>query len=180
MNPGQHIDKKILTGLQSGKERIIVDTIRQLYINGTAEILPHLFKLYFTTASKMIRTEILSLLNDLKDKKSGPYFIEAVRTYKGQENYQKIVSACWQNGLDFSNDLKIFIDLVIEQDLLTAIEAFSVVEGNISEVSSPEREKFAIYIRSKLCAVDNSRKNLLNELLHVVENVSGPFKLHLN
>ena len=180
MNPENPILTGLIKGLQSDKENLILDAISQLYINGTAELIPYVIKLYFVTPSAKIRKEILALLNNLKDKNVCPYLVNAVIHYKGQESYHNIVSSCWQSGLDYSKYLDIFIDLVIEQELLTAIEAFSVVEENISQVSPPERERYAIYIRSKLKVVDEERKNLVNELLQMVQNFSGPFRLELN
>ena len=170
----------LIKGLQSEKENIILNTISQLYINGTAELIPYVIRLYFVTRNEKIRNEILALLNNLKDQNACQYLVDAVIQYKGQESYHNIVSSCWQSGLDYSKYMDVFIDLVMEQELLTAIEAFSVVEENISQVSPPEREKFAIYIRSKLKIIDVERKNLVNELLHLVQNISGPFRLELN
>jgi hypothetical protein len=171
---------KLITGLQSDNEILILNAIRQLYTDGTVELLPNLFKLYFLTKSEIIRKEILELLNNLKDKNACPYLVDAVIKYRGQEYYHQIVSSCWQSGLDYSQYLKVFIDLVIEQDLFTAVEAFSVVEGNIPELNPPVREKHAIYIRSKLGIVSEDRKNLVKELLLVIENISGPFSISLN
>jgi hypothetical protein len=171
---------KLINALQSDKETIILSAIHQLYTDGTVELLPYLFKLYFVTQSETIRNEILELLNNLKDKNACPYLVDAINKYKGQEYFHHIVSSCWQTGLDYSKYLKIFIDLVIEQDLFTAVEAFSVVEGNIAELNPPDREKHAIYIRSKLRIISEERKNLVKELLNVVQDISGPFSVSLN
>ena len=122
----------------------------------------------------------MKVLVDVKDNKACPYFVDAVRNFKGQEHFHQIVSSCWQNGLDFSRDIQIFIDLVIEQDILTAIEAFSVVEENISSLDPSERESKAFYIQSKLKVLDEERKKLVSELLEVVGNPSGPLKVSLN
>ena len=171
---------KLIKDIQSDKENIILNAINQLYTDGRVELLPYLIKLYFVSKSENVRREILELLNNLKDKHACPYLIDAVIKYRGQESYHNIVSSCWQSGLDYSEYLKVFIDLVIEQDLFSAVEAFSVIEGNISELSPPEREKHAIYIRSKLGIVSEDRKKLVKELLHVVQNISGPFSISLN
>ena len=171
---------KLITGLQSDKETLIINAIRQLYTDGTVELLPDLFKLYFITKSEIIRREILELLNNLKDNNACSYLVDAVNTYKGQEYFDQIISSCWQSGLDYSQFLKVFIDLVLEQDLFTAVEAFSVVEGNVPDLNPPDREKLAHYIRSKLGIITEDRKNLVKEMLNVVQNVSGPFRISLN
>jgi hypothetical protein len=175
----QHI-KEAVRILQSGKEIAIIEAVRGMYDTGTVEILPHLFRLFFVTRSELIRKEILGLLNNIKDKNACPYFMEAVRNYKGQEFYHQIVSSCWQNGLDFSGEIQVFIDLVIEQDLFTAVEAFSVVEENISAIGSRKREAFVRYIRSKFTRLDEERIKLLRELTHVVSNIPGPFTPGMN
>ncbi len=180
MNTKNNTSKELLNGLKSDKESIIIETIKQLYDTGTVDLLPYLFRLYFVTRSEDIKYEVLELLNNLKDKSACPYFVDAINSYKGHEMFHHLISCCWQNGLDFSMDITVFIDLIIEQDLFTAVEAFSVVEGNISELSLVEREKQVAYIRSKLSLVDDERKKLLRELIHIIENISGPFLIGLN
>lgn len=175
----QHI-KEIVKVLQSGREQAVIEVIRNMYNTGTVEMLPYVFGLFFTTHSESIRLEILNLLNNIKDNHASSYFTDAIMKYRGQEFFHQIVSSCWQNGLDFSKDIKTFIDLVIEQDFYTAIEAFSVVEENISAVSPAEREIHSAYIHSKIGKKDDDRNRLLRELSHIVSNISGPFKLIMN
>lgn len=180
MLPKEQTTQQVIKILESDKESVILDTLRKLHISGTVEILPYLFRLYFLTNSENIRYEVLDLLNNLKDNKACPYFIEAIQNYKGQDLYSQIVSSCWQNGLDFSENIKIFIDLVIEQDLYTAIEAFSVVEENISGLTQLERETQVIYIQSRMKTINEERKKLVIELLHLVENIPDTFRINLN
>ena len=162
-------DKNIIEGLNSEKESVIINTIKNLYSSGSVDVLPHLLKLFFLYPGELVRVEILGVINNLKDQKASVFLVEAVKKYKGQKNYNELISACWQNGLDFSDDINIFVDLVIEADLPTAIEAFSVVEGNISEISDQDRNNIAKYVKSKINIAVDVKKDLIRELHSIVE-----------
>ncbi len=75
------------------------------------------------------KNEIENILGTIKDKNSAPLFVEALQNEKYKPVQKSILMACWQNGLDFSLFLPVFVDLVITEDWETAFEAFTVIEN---------------------------------------------------
>jgi len=103
--------------------------------------------------------------------------MEAVRIYRGNRGYELLVSACWQCGLDFSPFIDQFIDLVIEEDYYTSLEAFSVIEENVTNLNSQQRSARLEFIRSKFEFLSSEKRLLVNELMSLMSNASGPFRL---
>jgi len=56
--------------------------------------------------------------------------IEAIRNPKYTPILKELVSSCWENGLDFSKYLSVFVDLLIKYDLIIAFEAYTVIMNN--------------------------------------------------
>jgi hypothetical protein len=66
---------------------------------------------------------------------------------------------------------------VIEEDYYTSLEAFSVIEENVSLLSSQQRTARLEFIRSKLEILSPEKRLLVNELMSLISNISGPFRL---
>ena len=161
----QKKNQEIIRKLRSGRQDVIIDTVKELRHIGNREVLPEVINLISARESDEVTDVCVSLLNDLKDEPSAGIISEAIRQNRMRNNLHRIVAACWQNGLDYSADIDLFIDLVIEEDYFTAIEAFTVVEQNIHALTMVEREKRAALIESHMKKVSNEKDGLVRELL---------------
>jgi hypothetical protein len=180
---GDNINQDLLSGLNSPDENTVAETIRELRLHGNVDVLPALFSLLFSGRMENLVDEIVNLLNDVKDPHAVPVFMDGIKKYRGKDGFEKLVSACWQCGLDFSPYIDQFIDLVIEEDYYPSLEAFSVIEENISAMSSQQRTARLEFVRSKLELLSPEKRLLVNELMSLLSNFSGPFRLdpdHLN
>jgi hypothetical protein len=177
MEGREYIDQKLIKGLFSKNEKIVSETLIELRTRGSIEVLPALFDLYFGHRAGSFEKEILSLINDVKDPDAVPIFMDAIKKYKGYEGFENLVSACWQCGLDFSKYIDHFIELVIEDDYGIALEGFSVIEENVSHMTSQQRTARLEYVRSKFEFVPVEKKALVNELMSVINAFPGPFRL---
>jgi hypothetical protein len=171
--------EEILNKLNSGRDDIILETISFLRENGNLEILPELFKLLAENPSEVLEIQISSFLNDLKSENASQIIVQSIQNNKKGSHLDKMISSCWQNGLDFSKHLKFFVDIAIEEDFLTAIEAFSVVEENINNLELSEREELASYLKSKIKVADEAKMKLLSEMEKLISSFSGPLRLDL-
>ena len=59
------------------------------------------------------------------------------------QSEKRLLTACWQNGLDFSTFLPVFIDLIIHEDWEIAFEAFTVID-NLEFLPSHEIIKISV------------------------------------
>ena len=82
----------------------------------------------------------------------------------GKANLLRI---CWESAIDFSEYLDVFVDMLLNEDFITALEASTVIENLGGKI--PE-EKIHIAIK-RLQANSDENKNFLLEdtLLHLEE-----------
>ena len=123
------IDEQIKKNLFSAKTEIVISAIEAIKKNGNKLYIPILFDLLNSMPEPEIETEIKSLLGNVKDKDSINGFMRAVEDDKYKPIRKSILTACWQNGLDFSTFLPVFIDLIINEDWETAFEAFTIIDN---------------------------------------------------
>ncbi len=176
----QKKNQETMRRLQSGREDVIIETVQDLRDTGNKDILPAVIDLISSDISHQITDACVGLLNDLKDKSSAQVIAEELIRNRKRKNLDRIVAACWQNGLDYSAYIDLFIDMVMKEDYPTAIEAFTVVEENIHQLTAGERENKALFIEHKITGSDSDKSALLRELVSVVRAFSGPFRPDLN
>jgi len=66
--------------------------------------------------------------------------------------------------------LDTFVEVALKGDYATAIEAFTVIEVAVGDLGQDQREKHVKAIKSSLPGMDEHKKNLLKELIRVIEN----------
>ena len=123
--PNEH--NQILKGLNSADPEVVLQAIEALRAEGITSDIPVLLEIMRQSKNKEIRSKVTALLGNLKDKETIPLLVDAIQDKKYDSNLQQIVSACWENGLDFSPYLPVFIDLLIEKDFLVAFEAYTLI-----------------------------------------------------
>ncbi len=126
--------------------------------NNTADLLEGLLD------KEITRIESEAIFLKLKEMKANAMLVEAIK--KADRTHEKalLAAACWESGLDFTNDFLFFTQLACSDDFQLAIEAQTVVEnceGMIDEHTLSKALEIAEASKSK-------NKELVNDL---IENI---------
>lgn len=152
--------------LNSKDSTTAINAINQLGESGTAAYIPVLVELLHSTENKEIKKRITSLLSTLKHSDAIPLIIEAIENKKYASELQYLISACWENGMDYSNHLSLFVDLVIEQEFVIAFEAYTVITNMSGRISKQIADHESRKIKDAMYKADNQKKEILHDLLH--------------
>lgn len=125
----EKIDDQIKKNLFSVNTEIVISAIETIRKKGNKLYLPILFDLLNSSPEAEIELEIKNLLGTVKDKESVNSFIRAIEDERYKSIRKSILIACWQNGLDFSTFLPVFVDLVISEEWEVAFEAFTIIDN---------------------------------------------------
>lgn len=123
----QNEHNTILKGLNSANPDIVLDAIDALRASGKTSDIPVLLDLLLKSRNPEVKARITGLFSNLKDKETIPMLINAIQDKKYEEVLQQLVSSCWENGLDYTPYLPVFVDLLIEKDFIIAFEAYTVI-----------------------------------------------------
>lgn len=85
-------------------------------------------------SSRSTREEKDDALVQLKENKAQSFIINAITKTKNTAHKALIVAACWETGLDFSQEYQFFIDLICATDFLVSFEAFTVIQEMEAEI----------------------------------------------
>ncbi len=166
--------KEQISALRSGNRTTIMDALKEIRYESNVDILPELFDLLLEQDDEQIIQELASLLNDLKLQEAAPVLAEALLN-PGYESISRILAAaCWQNGLSYGKYAEAFTSLIIETDLETAIELFTVLEEAVGDLEPGERSKLVLRIKHGMSGKDEHKKLLLRELVKSIESYQVP------
>jgi hypothetical protein len=121
-----------------------------------------------TSEFEEVKTNIHILLSEIKDVNAIDELVLAIQNERYLPIRQQLISICWENGLDFSPHLPVFVKLVIDGNYMESFEAMTVIE-NLEESISPEISDQAIALldEAKETAKDE-KAGYIHELLELI------------
>ena len=108
---------------------IVRGAIEQIKQEGDISIVPELLDILLQNQDTNIITNLTALLSDVKESDFKTVLMEG----SGKANLLRI---CWESAIDFSEYLDVFVDMLLREDFIAALEASTVIEnlhGNIPE-----------------------------------------------
>lgn len=159
------INPKIKQDLFSKNRETVISAIISTKEMGNKLYIPILFDLLNSKPEHEIEVEITKLLGTVKDKDSVNTFMRAIEDDKYKSIRKTILTACWQNGLDFSTFLPVFIDLIVNEEWEIAFEAFTIID-NLEMLPNDAILKTSIEkINSVMDSLNEQKEYFLREVL---------------
>lgn len=159
----------IATKLQSKNKDEVLFTIKQLRNTGNRKILPFVIDLLHSSKSSEIKTAIINLLGDLKDKNSAIEIVSALKNEKYASIRKELLSTCWQSGLDYSMHLDLFVNLFITGSFEVAFEAFTVIDNFEEKFQAETIDPFIEELKLRVADFKKTDKEaLFVELVHIL------------
>lgn len=159
------VNQKIKENLFSVNTQTVISAINEIKEKGNKLYIPILFDLLNSKPEKEIEVEIKTLLATVKDKSTAPTFIEAIENAKYKPILKTILTVCWQNGLDFSSYLPVFIDIIIREDWEIAFEAFTIIDNIEFLPKQKIIDESKLQIKNGLETANDQKAYFLQEVL---------------
>ena len=159
-------DTNTINRLHSGNPATALKVIDELRESGNAAYIPYLVELLHVTDNIEIKQNISKLFAELKHRDAVPLLIDAIKNEKYTGERGRLVSACWENGLDYSDNLPLFVDMVINNELVVAFEAYTVITNMSGRIPAAVIERENRKIKEAMIQADEQKKELLHDLMH--------------
>jgi hypothetical protein len=155
----------LLNGLQSADSLKVIETLEELRISGKVSDIPILIELLHLTQNPEIKSKIISLFANLKESDAIPLIVEAIRNQKYAPELKDLVACCWENGLNYSNYISLFVDLLIDSDFNVAFEAYTVIMNNEHRISQTIIDHQVERLKAALITTSEIKRPLLLDVL---------------
>lgn len=166
----QHkLNNEIIRRLRSDKPGMVIPVLNHLRQSVHAsDYLHEIFNLLSQTNDSNTRRELSLFLNDIKDPAAVPKTIAGLNDKRYRPVWSILTAACWQSGLDYSNNLDTFIRLLLEEEYMTALEAFSVIEQSLHLLEENKMKSYRQKLIEGLKEVDKEKAPLVTELIKIM------------
>lgn len=85
-------------------------------------------------------------LKSLKENNAQTFMLSAIAKTKKPEQKALLIAACWETGLDFSENYLTFIDAICSDNFHVSFEAFTVIQEMEAEIPKDTLEKARIIL----------------------------------
>jgi len=162
--------KEIRTGLSSKDSQVVINTLQQVKNSGSPVLIPELIDLLRKTKGSEVRNQIVSILNNLKYQPSASELVKAIRQEDQPEMVSLLVAACWKNGLDYSAYIDDFIQIFLEYDYITALDALTVIENATGNLEAGATQSRITKLKSFMDQTGADKRMLIQELIHILNH----------
>jgi len=166
-----HTHKNILEGLQSADSIKVIETLEELRVSGKVSDIPFLIELLHLTQNPEIKSKIADLFANLKESDAIPLIIEAIQNQKYAPELKELVASCWENGLDYSNYLTLFVDLLIDSEFLIAFEAYTVIVNMTTTIDQGKIDVEIDRLEEAMKTVIDEKKALILDVIDFLPSI---------
>ena len=163
---------KFTKQLYSTNRNEVLSALNTIKKEGDARFLPALLNLYETENNPDILNSLEMLLSNIKDKQAVSILALAVADTQNPDFKTRLISICWNTGLDFAEYLSVFTKIFIESDFLTAFEAFTLIDNTEPDtITEAEIIKNMRLLSESKANISSDKKALFNNIVQMFTNL---------
>ena len=170
-NHKHHENRDFLKGLESANSVKVIETLEELRSSGKASDVPLLIELLHLTNDPEIKSKITELFNTLKESDAIPLIIDAIQNQKYAPELKELVASCWENGLDYSNYLTLFVDLLIESEFMVAFEAYTVITNMVAKIDQQKIDIEIDKLEEALKSTTEQKRELILDVIDFLPSI---------
>ncbi len=163
--------RNILKGLESADSLRVIETIEELRNSGKATDIPLLVELLHLTQNPEIKSKITGLFANLKESNTIPQIIEAIQNQKYAPEMKELVACCWENGLDYSNYLSLFVGLLIDNEFEIAFEAYTVIMNLETRIDQQIIDQEIDLLEQALSSAPEQKRQLMLDVIDFLPSI---------
>jgi hypothetical protein len=163
-------NKKLIEALFNVDNGIVIAAIEEIQNAGNADFLYPLLQLLKRNDNQKVERKVKAVFFDLKTNTAVPYIIDAIKSEESSIIRQFLVTSCWNNGLDYSEHLELFVDLFINENFEIAFDAFTVIENMIGFAENEVINKQIDKLKHSSGKISQDKRQLLIDLIQILED----------
>jgi hypothetical protein len=169
----EKLDKlnRLKSAIKTGNPELTDHALDEIKNKGDDTYIAPLIEFLHQNLSKEVKEKIFQLFCDLKHENSVDQLINELKNEKDLDILERMVAACWQNGLDYSKHLPYFVQLVIDQEFQIAFEAFTVIENMYGKIEGDVETMLTEKIEQSIQGAEERKQYLLRGMLEIIPNI---------
>jgi len=96
---------------------------------------------------------------------------EAIQNQKYAPELKELVASCWGNGLDYSNYLSLFVDLLIDSEFMVAFEAYTVIVNMTAKIDQAKIDLEIDRLEDAMKTATDQKKALMLDVIDFLPSI---------
>lgn len=113
----------ILKQLSSNDMDVVRGAIEQIKQEGDISIAPELLDILLQSQDPNMITNLTALLSDVKESDFKTVLMDKLINAPDRSGKANLLRICWESAIDFQNTWTVFVDMLLHEDFITALEA---------------------------------------------------------
>lgn len=151
--------------------RLARSAISRIRNEGRLQDIPGIIKALRLQKKEAVRKEIHALLCDIQIVGMSKYIIGAIMDPQNNKILAELLSVCWESKQDFTPHLDVFTSIFLNEDYITSIEAFTIIEKIFLDYDMPQQKLQATInlIKTSYPDLTENKRDLALVLLDTLE-----------
>ncbi len=112
---------------------------------------------------------ILDFIRNLKDPAVSVTIASFVSKTDEESCLIPLISACWENGLDYSPYLDIFLTKALAGSYAVALEVMTLIENHVTELDPDQKQSLQAIISQQWQSQTMEKSVLIGEILKILQ-----------
>lgn len=160
---------ELLKKIGSNDPEAVLEAIREIKENGDHSIIVPLLDILSSQPDTLVVSGIVGLLADIRESSFRDILLERIRQEKNPHVKATWLRIAWESSLDYSGELDLFTDILLNDDFVAAFEASTLIENFIPHLTEDQlhrlRDFFGQVPEDKQFLVEN----IIEEMEHEAE-----------
>ncbi len=161
--------KQIINLLKNSNDELVISMLIELKEQQEFFYLHTLLEILTSNSSEMLKNAITEFISDIKLQASVKILADFISHNFPSQDLVKLVTACWQSRLDFSQNLDPFFNILINGEYFVAFEAFTVIENSIDSLSEEKLSAYMAQVKKGVPKANRDKQLLLLEMISVLD-----------
>ena len=155
-------------------ESIVLDTIKILEEKGNEKFIEPLLEVLSSAQSELVKEKTTSLLQEMKNTKAMASFLDLYLEERFRKASAYTLQVVWNANLDASAHLDQLVELALQNDLQTTLEAATVIDSLPGPFEEEQVLDSILQCKTYIddTSADETRKPLVNDILSVLEDIN--------
>lgn len=167
--------QNIIKDLASTEEKKVLTAIKQLRKHGKPEAIRPIAELLKSTTNETVKSEVISLLYDLKEQNVVDEIISAIEDDYFIDEKATLISIFWQSSLDGSEHISLLVKEAIKGDYMICIEVLTVIENFDATFQETEVEDLKFDLDEAIEQEESEKINLLIGIRKILDELNLEF-----
>ncbi len=164
-------EQKVIKALRNASDDEAIAMLNSLKAYATPFYIKVLLEMLTEARPESLKRAITEFIANIRLQEVVIHIADFVAKNHKDLDVSHIVTASWQNSLDFSRHLAPYFDVLIFADYQLAFEAFTVIENSIHSLERNEISQFEALLTNALPHATDAKQRLIEAMLDQLKQV---------